>query len=201
MANTKVYIPATSKLVYVDKGLATPVPYSPTDLRIIPNYTDGVVSLITKRGRELFSIPFAQIVVEANGTKATATFTLINVVAGNEVIVNGIVYTGVDGVKANNTQFSVDTSDALATIDLADSITNDDRVGITIPTMDVDASPATNVVTVTAKTAFALGNSIDISSGAGTIVASSATLLTGADPASIGVDMEATILALAVMIE
>lgn len=72
----KIYIPATSKLVYVDKGTITPVPYSPFDLRIIPDYTSGSVSVMTKRGDELFSVPFADVKVEA-GTAAGASLAAV----------------------------------------------------------------------------------------------------------------------------
>lgn len=202
MANTKIYIPATSKLIYIDKGLVTPLLYSPTDLKINPDYVNGVISIQTRRAEQLINnLPFAEIKVETDAVKASMTFTLTTAIAGNEVIINGLVYTGVVGVKTNNTEFSVDTSDDAAAADLADSITTDARIGITVPSMDVIATSNTNVVTVTATIGAVLGNSIDSSSGAGTIIASSATLINGTDAASVGADMAATVLYLATLIE
>lgn len=73
MANTKIYIPATSKLIYIDKGLVTPLLYSPTDLKINPDYVNGVISIQTRRAEQLINnLPFADVKVEA-GTAAGAT--------------------------------------------------------------------------------------------------------------------------------
>jgi len=198
----KVYIPATSNLIYIDKTETTPIPYSPFDLRIIPNWVNSSFTILTKRGEVVANdVPRAQLVVETDGVNASATFTLTSAVAGVIVTVNGLTYTGVDGAKSDNTEFSVDTSDAAAAIDLADSIANDTRVGITVPTRDVTASPSTNVVTVTSVLGGVLSNTIDTVSSAGTIVASAATLGSGTDGAAIGANMDATLLALAVMIQ
>lgn len=87
--------------------------------------------------------------------------------------VNGLTYTGVAGVKANNTQFSIDTSDTLAAADLADSINNDTRPPITVPTADVVAISAVGVVTI--DQAGEIGDLVDIA-GTANITASGATL-------------------------
>lgn len=63
------------------------------------------------------------------GTTGTLPILLNGVQAGDTVEINGLVYTGVVGVKADNTEFSVDTSDTAAATDLADSINNDVRSG------------------------------------------------------------------------
>lgn len=81
--------------------------------------------------------------------------------------VNGLPYTAVAGAKANNTEFSIDSTDEATAIDLADSISNDTRTGITVPTEDVSATNATAAVTVTAVAGGTAGNSIDISSNDG----------------------------------
>ena len=49
-------------------------------------------------------------------TFADGTITCATAVAGQTVTVNGLLYTAVAGAKANNTEFSIDTSDT-ATID------------------------------------------------------------------------------------
>ena len=112
-------------------------------------------------------------------TAATGTFTLACAVACDTVTVNGLVYTGVAGVKGGNTQFSIDTSDCAAATDLAASITCDCRTGITVTTIDQTAAACAAVVTVTAGTIGTEANLIDISSAQGTIVASGATLSGG----------------------
>lgn len=90
--------------------------------------------------------------------------------------VNGLVYTGVAGSKAgDNTKFSIDTSDTAAALDLAASIDQDTRVGITVPGVDVSATSAIGVVTVEAEVIGSGGDLIDIA-GTANITASGATL-------------------------
>ena len=53
--------------------------------------------------------------------------TLDTLVLGAKVKINGNLYTGVAGVKSNNTEFSLDSTDGASAIDLADSYNNDTR--------------------------------------------------------------------------
>ena len=108
--------------------------------------------------------------------KAKGTLTLVSAIATDIAIVNGLTYTGVAGVKANNTEFSIDTSDTAAAADLADSINNDTRHNDlkTVPTAVVVATSALGVVTITVN--GTIGNLVDISSPDATITASGATL-------------------------
>lgn len=115
-----------------------------------------------------------------SSTAATGTFTLTCVVATDIVIVNGLTYTGVAGCKANDTEFSVDTSDTAAATDLADSIDDDCRTGTTVASIDHTSVSCATVVTVTATPTGQAGNNVDISSPDTTIVASG-SLLTGGD--------------------
>lgn len=118
---------------------------------------------------------------------ATATYTLTSAIATDAVTLNGLVYTGVAGVKADNTEFSIDTSDTAAAADLADSISNDTRSG----TLDValSATSAVGVVTVTAgkvvNSTYNEGNDVTIASSDATIVASAAVLSGGVDYAPV----------------
>lgn len=61
--------------------------------------------------------------------KAVIKLEMNTVLAGDTVTVNGNVYTGVAGVKADDTEFSVDTSNTAVALDLADSIDDDARIG------------------------------------------------------------------------
>lgn len=121
--------------------------------------------------------------VSSNGTRlaVSGAGTLTGGVDADTATVNGLVYTAVAGVKANDTQFSIDTSDTAAALDLADSIDDDTRTGTTVPAVDVSATSAIGVVTVEAVTAGTAGNAIDIA-GTANITASGATL-TDADTA------------------
>lgn len=112
-------------------------------------------------------------------TTATGTFTLCTVIAGDQVVVNGLTYTGVTGAKSNNTEFSVDVSDCAAATDLALSITCDARIGVTVPSVDQTGASCSAVVTVTAGTSGRIGNDICISSPDSTITASCTTLSGG----------------------
>lgn len=119
--------------------------------------------------------------VSSNGTRlaVSGSGTFTGGVNADQVTVNGLVYTAVAGAKANNTQFSIDTSDTAAATDLANSITNDARTPITIPTIDVTATSSLGVVTVTAPVnAGADGNAID-TVGSANITAEGSTLTGG----------------------
>ncbi|HDZ26198.1 hypothetical protein LCGC14_1022990 [marine sediment metagenome] len=118
-----------------------------------------------------------------SGTLAAAfgTVTLASAVAGDTVTVNGLVYTGVTGVKADDTEFSVDTSDTAAATDLADSIDDDVRVGTL---NDLTAVGASAVVTITQTVAGPTGNATTLVSSNGTRLAVSGALFTG------GVDVD-----------
>ncbi len=124
------------------------------------------------------------------GVKATGTVTCVGVLALDTVTVNGLVYTGVVGAKANNTEFSVDTGNNATATDLADSITNDTRTGTDEPTVDQTAIAATNVVTITASFFGTIGNNVGLSSSNGTRLAVSGATLTG------GVDKKIVAIAL-----
>jgi len=91
--------------------------------------------------------------------------------------VDGLTYTGVAGAKADNTQFSVDTSDTAAATDLADSISNDARAG-TVPD-NVSATSNVGVVTITSQLGGTIGNATTLSSNDGVKAAVSAATLTG----------------------
>ena len=113
----------------------------------------------------------------ANDTgHVSATLTLVSATATETATVNGLVYTAVAGAKADNTEFSIDTDDTAAALDLADSINNDTREG------DVDvvltATPALGVVTITSDTQGAVGRSVIIA-GDTNITRSSGTLTGG----------------------
>ena len=110
----------------------------------------------------------------ADDGKASGTLTLVSAIAGDIAVVNGLSYTGVVGVPANFTEFSVDTSDTLAAASLAAAINGDTRPGVTVPTAVVVASSALGVVTINVD--GEIGNLVDISSVDSTITASGATL-------------------------
>jgi len=100
--------------------------------------------------------------------------------------VNGLVYTAVAGAKANNTEFSIDTSDNACATDLADSITQDSRTGTDEAGVDQTGSASTNVVTITADlNAGATGNNIGLSSSNGSRLAVSGSTLTGGVTATV----------------
>lgn len=110
------------------------------------------------------------------GDPATGTITCAGVLAADTVTVNGLVYTAVAGAKANNTEFSIDTGDNECATDLADSITNDVRVGTL---NDVTATSSTNVVTATQTVSGTAGNATTLVSSNGTRLAVSGATFTG----------------------
>ncbi len=115
--------------------------------------------------------------VSSDGTRMAVDpgAVLENGVDADTATVNGLVYTGVAGAKVGNTQFSIDASDTAAALDLAASIDQDTRVGITVPGTDVSATSAVGVVTVEAEVIGSGGDLVDIA-GTTNITASAATL-------------------------
>ncbi len=120
--------------------------------------------------------------------KATGTATCVSCVAGNTFTINGVVYTGVTGAKANNTEFSIDTGDNETATDLADSINNDIRVGTDDPDITIDATVVTNVITLEAAAGGTSGNSITMSENSTTITLSGANLTGGAATGGTGLE-------------
>ncbi len=108
-----------------------------------------------------------RIQIDDDSAHADAIVTCVGALADDTVTVNGLVYTAVAGTKADNTEFSIDGTDAQDAADLADSMTNDTRTGVTVPAEDFTGSDSTNAVTVTAKVGGTAGNGIDISSSTG----------------------------------
>lgn len=112
------------------------------------------------------------------GSAATGIVTIGAPIVGDTVTVNGLVYTGVSGTKSNDTEFSIDVSVTAIATDLADSITNDVRFGITVPSIDQTATSLVGVVTITADIG-ALGNTIDLASSSPSQLTVSGPFLTG----------------------
>ncbi len=110
---------------------------------------------------------------------ASGTVVLATVLAGDDLVVNGLNYAAVAGVKADNTEFSIDGSDTVDAADLADSINNDTRVPVTVSNIDVRATSLTDTVTIIAKARGPPGNDIDMSDNAGSRITPSGTFLTG----------------------
>jgi len=105
---------------------------------------------------------------------ATGTVTLVTALAADTVTINGNVYTAVAGVKANNTQFSIDGTDTVDAADLVDSVTNDTRQGTLA---DITAANVAGVVTFTSTAVGTAGNAVTlVSSDGGRLAVSGATL-------------------------
>jgi len=107
------------------------------------------------------------------GTLATGSIHLVGVIAGDLVTINDLVYTAVAGAKADNTEFSINTSMTAAATDLADSITNDGRAGTTD---DVTATSGANAVLLKSTVLGTTGNSINLAE----TVANAGTTISGA---------------------
>ena len=179
--NNTVIIPNLSSLSIDLNTPLTPMP--------LPEETDEDNILVKMEGNTK-TIPVAWSMKEetdtigtdfadSTGSVASGTLTLVSAIDTDVAVVNGLSYTGVTGTKANNTEFSIDTSDTEAAADLADSITRDIRVGTTVPSVGVSATSSLGVVTINALLTGTDANSIDISSPDTTITASGATLTGG----------------------
>ena len=110
---------------------------------------------------------------------ATGTVTVISPLAGDNVTINGLQYTGVAGTKSDNTEFTINGGNTAIAADLADSINNDTRTG-TLGT--VSATSALSVVTLTSSQEGTAGNSVTLAtSSATTLTISGATFSGGVD--------------------
>lgn len=116
-----------------------------------------------------------------------ATFT--GGVTGDTVTCNGLVYTAVVGAKADDTEFSTDTSNDACATDLADSIDGDVRVGTIL---EVSATATTNVVTIEETIGGTPGNAITLVSSNGTRLATSGATLSGGTTPTDNMDFSIT---------
>lgn len=124
----------------------------------------------------------------ADDGKATGTVTLLGALAGDIFTLNGRLYTAVAGAKTNNKQFSIDGSDTVDAADLVDSINNDSRTPVTVPTAVVVASSAAGVVTINVD--GAIGNLVDLSSSNGVRLAVSGATLADVGTGAQAVEIE-----------
>ena len=133
------------------------------------------------------------IINDAALVEATGTVTCATAIGNNTVTVNGLLYTGVTGAKANYTQFSVDTGNDETAVDLADSITNDTRATGTDPSFELTAKSSSAVVTISATSAGADGNALTlVSSDGATLAVSGGGNLTGGSGVIAGDHMSTT---------
>jgi hypothetical protein len=124
----------------------------------------------------------ATALVAATGT-VTVCFTCVG--ACDTVTINGLVYTGVVGAKACDTQFSVDTCATAVALDLADSIDDDVRCGTL---NDVTAVSCAAVITITQTVAGAAGNATTMATSDATAFTLAATFSGGTDATTVTVN-------------
>lgn len=124
----------------------------------------------------------ATTLVSSDGvTLAVSGATFTGGTDADTVTVNGLVYTAVAGVKSDDTEFSIDTSDDAAATDLADSIDDDTRTGTL---NDLTAAAVTDTVTATTTIGGTVGNATTlVSSDGGRLAVSGATFTGGLDNA------------------
>jgi phage tail sheath gpL-like len=94
------------------------------------------------------------VTVFTNGVQATGTVTISSMVATDTVTINGVVFTCVASGATGN-QFNVGGSDTVTATNLAAAVNASTSAKIVNA---VRASSATNVVTITAMPAAAIGN-------------------------------------------
>lgn len=118
----------------------------------------------------------ATTLTSSDGTRlAVSGATFAGGLEADVATINGLGYIGVDGPRANDTQFSVDTGDTEAAADLAAAINADTRTPITVPDVDVLATSSAGVVTIDSNVIGSGGDLVDIA-GTANITASGATL-------------------------
>ena len=132
--------------------------------QLLKNWTNGVIPYGQTDATGTITLASA-----VANTYAFGTVTLVSALALDTVTVNGLVYTAVAGVRSDNTEFSIDTSDAAAGIDLAAAITGDVRTGTNGGITATDNG--SGVVTFTTDVLGTGGNAITLVSSNGTRLA------------------------------
>lgn len=163
---------------------------SPSTLAVGVNRNEVRTFTVTTKSSDIDSVDItldgditAVAVTDLDNVFATGTITCVSAIASDTVTFNGLLYTAVAGAKANDTEFSIDTSDTACATDLADSIDDDVRAGTVA---DASAIAASGVVTITSTAAGTAGNVVTLVSSDGATLAVSGALLTG------GVDVGST---------
>lgn len=131
---------------------------------------DSLVSAINNVAGVLTVVDVSTLTIADGFAHGSAVFTAV--IATDEITINGNSYVGVAGAKANNTQFSVDTSDTAAVADLVASINSRDGANVTAV-----ANGTTLEITAVAEGAT-IGNAITfvsidttiVETGAGTLI-------------------------------
>ena len=119
--------------------------------------------------------------LDYSSSYADGTVTCVAVNVGDTVTCNGLVYTAVNGAKADNTEFQRNSGGDNGTArDLALSIQNDSRTGITESTVDQSAyDNEANIVTIVASLNGTIGTNVDLASSNGSRLAVSGAFLSG----------------------
>lgn len=118
----------------------------------------------------------ASVDAELGAVKASGTVTCASVQAADEVTIDGVVLTAVSGTPAAD-EFDISGSDTADAASLVAAIAANATLAAR-----VSASSALGVVTIQARDAGALGNSISLASSNGTRLAvSAAALASGAN--------------------
>ncbi len=118
------------------------------------------------------------ITLEETGGNITLSGALLSGgVTADTVLFDELIYTAVDGTKADDTEFDISGTNDQAAADLADSIDDDTRVGTAGD--NATATATTNTVTIVSENGGIIGNATLLSSSSGTRLAVSAANLEG----------------------
>lgn len=109
---------------------------------------------------------------------ATGTVTFSSVATGDDLTINGLLYTAVTGARGTDDKFSVDGTDTDSATDLAAAITGDTRTGTKA---DTTATGSGAVVTITSTQSGDFGNLITLATADAGAATVSAATLTGGD--------------------
>lgn len=124
--------------------------------------------------------PSIAISLVGNAVQANATLTCVSVIATNTVVINGVTFTAVDSGATGN-QFVRSGTDSVTATNLAAAI----NASVTaLVSGYVTAAASSNVVTVSSTNFGIYGNQVTLTTGGGTIVASTARLIAGAADAT-----------------
>lgn len=139
---------------------------------------DTILSALNNNAGTISAVVPSTLTIADGFARGSAVF--LTVIATDEITVNALSYVGVAGAKASTAEFSVDTSDEAAVIDLADSINTRDGANVTA-VANGDTLEITAVVEGTAGNAitFVSADSTITETGAGTLINATGVKATG----------------------
>lgn len=169
LAQAKLYLRVDDTLTEDDAQIISMISVA---LKYVEDYTnilvfDRDVTYRMIRGViRVYDFPINSVISPLTNVFATGAAKCTTVIATDTITINAILYTAVDGVPTDFTEFSVDNGDTATAISLARAVNGDLRAGTL---SNVSATSTTDTVALTTTERGLAGNAITLAQTGGTI--------------------------------